>query len=217
MNLLQTAQLSLLEKITNAISSIDHTLFLYINRVWTNSFFDTVFPIYRESYTWIPFYFFILLLMLFNFGKKAWLWMLFFIITVSLCDQVSSNFIKDFFARTRPCRDPEIAGYVRLLLSRCPSSGSFTSSHATNHFGMVMFMVATSGQFLGKWKYALWLWAALIAYAQVYIGVHFPLDVIGGALLGMIIGYFVAVFYNKKIGILELPGGTTGIPTTKRI
>jgi membrane-associated phospholipid phosphatase len=197
--------MAFLEQLGKLIVSLDQRLFLYINRVWANSFFDTIFPVYRESYTWIPFYFFILLMMVVNFGKKAWPWALFFIVTVSLCDQVSSNFVKDFFARVRPCRDPEMAEYVRLLLSRCPSSGSFTSSHATNHFGMVMFMVITIGPYLRNWKWVLWLWAAVIAYAQVYIGVHYPLDVIGGAFLGMAIGYGTGLLFNKKIGVLQLP------------
>jgi membrane-associated phospholipid phosphatase len=207
----------LLAQIVKIIESLDQQLFIYINRAWTNSFFDVVFPIYREAYTWIPFYFFILVLMLVNFGKKAWPWILFFVVMVSLCDQVSSNFIKDFFGRLRPCRHPEISQYVRLLLSRCPSSGSFTSSHATNHFGMVMFMIVTIGSYLGNWKYVLWFWAVLIAYAQVYIGVHFPLDVIGGALLGVLIGYVLGRIFNKKIGVLQLPGNTQTAGSPQRI
>jgi membrane-associated phospholipid phosphatase len=216
-NSLQTNSISLLEQIAQYIISADQRLFLYINRVWANSFFDAVFPIYRESYTWIPFYFFLLILVLVNFGKKAWPWILFFIVTVSLCDQVSSNFIKDFFGRVRPCRDPEIAHYVRLLLSRCPSSGSFTSSHAVNHFGMVAFMVVTIGHYIGRWKTVLWVWASLIAYAQVYIGVHYPFDVIGGAMLGTIIGYVLGTIFNKKIGVLQLPHASSNNISTQRI
>ncbi len=209
MFLLETNSISFLEQVKKTIVSLDERLFLYINRIWSNSFFDAVFPIYRESYTWIPFYFFILLLIISNFKKKAWPWILFFILTVALCDQVSSSFFKPFFGRIRPCSNPDLAQYVRLLLSRCPSSGSFTSSHAVNHFGMVAFMVVTIGRYLNNWRYALWLWAAVIAYAQVYIGVHYPLDVICGAMLGVLIGYMTGTFYNKRIGMLELPSAAS--------
>jgi membrane-associated phospholipid phosphatase len=205
MYLLQVAKLSFFEQLWRTIVSADQWLFIYINRVWTNSFLDTLFPIYRESYTWIPLYFFLLLLVLTNFKWKALPWIFFFILTVALSDQISSAFVKDFFGRLRPCGDPNFSQYVRLLLSRCPLSGSFTSSHASNHFAMTMFMVITLKPYLYKWKWVLWFWAASIAYGQVYIGVHYPLDVIGGALLGCLLGYITAKIFLRRVGALLLP------------
>ncbi len=187
------------------LNKVDQQMFLYINRVLTNSFLDSVFPIWRDSQTWYPLYLFLFFFMLMNFGKKAWLWMLFFGLVIALCDKVSSGLFKDFFDRIRPCRDPQFGSYVRLLLNRCPSSGSFTSSHAANHFGMTVFAIHTFKQYLGKHKQFLYLWPVSICYAQVYIGVHYPFDVIGGALLGYIIGYASANFYNRRFGPLTLP------------
>ncbi len=132
--------------------------------------------------------------------------MLFFGLTIAICDQVSSGFLKDFVGRIRPCGDPGFSRYVRLLLNRCPGSGSFTSSHATNHFGMAVFIVQTLGTYIKKWKYAVYFWAASISYAQVYVGVHYPLDVIGGALLGSALGYGVSAFYLYRFGV---PGRET--------
>jgi undecaprenyl-diphosphatase len=83
------------------------------------------------------------------------------------------------------------------LLVECGSGYSFPSSHATNHFGMSLFLYFSFGKFY-KWiKPTVILWAALVAYAQVYVGVHYPLDVVFGALLGFLIGHFVCWAYQK--------------------
>lgn len=208
-----------MENIWLWLKSCDQWLFMYINSFLTNHFLDSLFPVWRDSITWVPVYLFLLLFAVFNFGWKAFPWICFFIITVSLCDQVSSTFVKAWVARPRPCRDPYFSQYVRLLLNRCPSNGSFTSSHATNHFGMSIFIVLTCKRFIGKWKYVLYFWAATIAYGQVYVGVHYPLDVIGGGVLGAIIGWMSAGFYTRHFGLLT-PGLTTkqdnlGMETTK--
>lgn len=204
MYLLQAAETSFIEILWLWIKTIDQAAFFFINNTFTNSFFDQFFPLYRESDIWMPLYLFLLVLITLNFRWKSLPWILFFIITVSVCDQVSSTFLKEWFGRLRPCRDPEFSQYVRLLVVYCPGSGSFTSSHATNHFGMATFVVMTLGPYLYNWKWAFWVWAATIAYGQVYVGVHYPLDVIGGALLGILIGYASASFFLRRVGPLEL-------------
>ena len=103
--------------------------------------------------------------------------------------------------RARPCRHPEIADHIRFLVNYCPQSSSFTSSHAANHFGMATFIYFTLRSYTNKWLTLIFLWAAMIAYAQVYVGVHFPLDVTSGAVLGIFIGYLMSVIFNKKMGL----------------
>ncbi len=196
--------ISAIENIWLWLKISDQWLFIYINRYWTNSFLDFIIPIWRESITWYPVYFFLLLFCVFNFGWKAWLWICLFIITVTACDQISSAFLKDLIGRVRPCRDPEFSGYVRLLLNRCPTSGSFTSSHATNHFGMAVFISLTFKEFIGKWKYLVYFWAATVAYGQVYVGVHYPSDIIGGGLLGAMIGWVTASLYKNYFSRMTL-------------
>lgn len=194
------AYLGLINPLLHWLIIQDQKLFILINSVLTNPFFDSIFPVWREAQTWYPLYLFLLVFSLLNFGKRAGWFLFFFGLTIAICDQVSSGIIKDWVARIRPCSAPELAGHARLLLNRCPGSGSFTSSHATNHFGMAVFIIHTCKSFLHKWKYALYLWAASICYAQVYVGVHYPLDVIGGAVLGALIGYGTAAFYVSKFG-----------------
>jgi undecaprenyl-diphosphatase len=122
---------------------------------------------------------------------------LFAALTVLLTDQISSGLIKNFVQRPRPCFDPNFYSQVRLLLDHCSGGYSFTSSHATNHYGIAAFLFATLGSYFGHWKYLLFVWASLICYAQVYVGVHYPLDVIVGAILGYIIGSIVYMAYQK--------------------
>ena len=181
-----------------SLQSIDQNLFVYINRVATHPILDTLMPFFRESTFWIPLYLFLIVFVFVNFGKNGWVWLLFAFITVLLTDQFSSSIIKNWVQRPRPCADPLFSGQVRLLLDHCSGGYSFTSSHATNHFGVATFLFVTLGRFFGNWKYVLFFWAALICYAQVYVGVHYPFDVIFGALLGFMIGHFVCWAYQKS-------------------
>jgi membrane-associated phospholipid phosphatase len=179
----------------------DRWLFTRINHDWTNSFFDSIFPLWRESKTWIPLYLFLLVFLLLNFGRKAWPWIIGLIVTVILTDQVSSSIIKPLVGRPRPCHDTLLADHIRLLLNNCSNHPSFTSSHATNHFGLAFFIWNTLKQHIGKWGYLFFFWAASISYGQVYIGVHYPVDVICGGLLGTGIGYLTSRLFNKKFGL----------------
>jgi undecaprenyl-diphosphatase len=86
---------------------------------------------------------------------------------------------------------------VKLLLDHCSSGFSFTSSHAANHIGIAMFMAITLKPYLKNYRYLFFLWAGIIAYAQIYVGVHYPLDIIVGAFIGVIVGWVCAKFYLK--------------------
>lgn len=186
------------------LSSLDRDLFLHINNVWTNAFFDKLLPIWRDSITWLPLYLFLFLFAAMNLGKRAWVWIVFLIVTVALCDQISSTFVKSWVNRLRPCRDVSLQPYMRLLAVYCPGSGSFTSSHAVNHFGAATFIAVTLKPLIEKWRFLFYAWAATICYAQVYVGVHYPLDVIGGGLLGALIGYLLSKAYLKNFAAPEL-------------
>jgi undecaprenyl-diphosphatase len=113
-------------------------------------------------------------------------------------------FLKEAVHRPRPCQDVAFMNYVRLLLKQCSGSYSFVSNHAANHFGMATFAFLTFRGIFKHWMYLAFLWAFFIAYAQVYVGVHYPLDVLGGAVLGLIVGSVTASIFDKKWGALKL-------------
>ena len=175
----------------------DHALFSNINGKWTNPLFDSVMPWVRHSNNWIPLYIFLLSFLIYKWGKKSWKWLVLVALNIALTDQISSHFFKLFFHRLRPCADPELMQQTRLLLDHCSGGFSFTSSHAANHFGIAVFLVVTLQPILKNYRYLFLGWAALIAYAQVYVGVHFPLDIIAGALIGIMVGYFNGQLFHK--------------------
>ncbi len=182
----------------NGLLTWDLRLFFYINSKWTNGFFDFLLPWLREPYVWAPLYLFLLIFVPLNFRWRGFFWLVFFIITFAITDQ-SSMFFKNLVGRLRPGNDPLIAPYVRVLVSYYPRSGSFTSSHAANHFGLAMFCFLTLRRHIGKWAWLFFVWAASICYAQVYVGVHYPLDIAGGALLGMLAGLMSGGFFQRRI------------------
>jgi len=186
------------------IDEWDKWLLQKINSQWTNSFFDWVLPYFRDSVFWAPLYLFIIVFMAVNFGKKGVWWSLGFHGTVVLADTIGAKVFKEGFQRLRPCNDPEFSMYVRLLLKRCAGGYSFTSNHAANHFGLATFVVLTFRGVFHNWIYLAYLWAFFIAYAQMYVGVHYPTDILGGALLGTLSGAFFAWGFKKKWGTFNL-------------
>jgi membrane-associated phospholipid phosphatase len=185
------------------IMQADRWLFSRVNQDWTNSFFTRVFPYLRESELWVPFYLFLLVFVTVNFAKKGWLWSLALIVTVSLSDLISSHLMKILVFRLRPCQDPAMASSINVLISYCPVSSSFTSSHACNHFAMATFIYSTL-RHTSRWWGTLFAWAFFISYAQVYVGVHYPLDVFCGAILGCLIGYGSSQVFRRQFGMLTL-------------
>lgn len=197
MNLLTI--LSWFQNVLKWIVEIDKKIFLSINQQHTNPFFDWLMPILRNSNTWIPLYIIILVFASFKLKQKAIGWFLFAILTILFTDQISSHLIKPYIARPRPCSDIEFVTQVRLLLKHCSGGYSFTSSHACNHFGIALFFITTLSKYFYKWKYLFIIWAALICYAQVYVGVHYPFDVLCGGILGAIIGKIIGNWCNRKL------------------
>lgn len=185
-----------------SILEIDKFIFSIINGQWYNGFLDQLLPFIRNKYFWIPLYIFIISFVLLNFRKKG-LWILLgLIIVVVLSDQISSSIIKPYFDRLRPCNDPSLLDSVRLLVN-CGGGKSFTSSHATNHFAVATFLGFVSRPYFYVVSILLLLWAAAISYAQVYVGVHFPLDIVCGGMLGIGIGFIIYRLMKRRLHTID--------------
>jgi undecaprenyl-diphosphatase len=182
----------------------DYNLFHQINGEWSNSFFDAVLPYLREANFWIPFYLFLLLFTTLNYKKQGFWWVLMMIFTATLSDLFSSSVLKETFFRLRPCQDPAINSTIHILVNYCPGSSSFPSSHAVNHFAAATFIYQTLKS-SSKWWKLVYVWAFVIIYAQVYVGVHYPLDVSGGAVIGIFLGWTTSYIFNTRIGLQPLP------------
>lgn len=171
----------------NYLIEWDQRFFFFINRSLSNSFFDQYVPMLRNPFFWAPLYLFIVAYFFMHFKNKAWVPLALLIITFFILDFTSSSIIKPFIGRIRPCNDPILKDYVINLIP-CGSGYSFTSTHAANHFGISLFLIKVIAD-KKRWIIALLLlWAFLVCFAQVYVGVHFPLDVFAGGLLGVMVG-----------------------------
>ena len=169
------------------LMSLDQDWFLAINQGLSNAFFDWLMPILRNRYTWAPLYLFVIIFCIRNYKKNGLFIIIFLLITFGISNFASSTVIKNSVERVRPCRDIAFMDQVNSRVN-CSDGYSFTSSHATNHFAIALALIMV---FHRRWKHILWLglcWATAISFAQVYVGVHYPLDIIGGALLGSTIG-----------------------------
>lgn len=196
-------QLASLQSFWELIKPFDVWLLTKINQQWSNSYLDWFFSHGRETLFWMPLYLFLFLFVVINFRKTGIWWVMGVLVTAILSDIVSSQVIKILIFRLRPCQDAEVASLLRFFINYCPISSSFTSSHATSHFAQAMFFYLTLRK-TGRWWALAFVWAFLIAYGQIYVGVHYPFDVLCGSILGCLIGWSVAGTFIKRFGVLRL-------------
>lgn len=195
----------------NLLLDWDIRLFELLNGQWHNTFLDWCMPWWREKLTWVPAYILLLGVVVYKMRTQALVFILAAILSVGLADTVSSKVLKPLVKRDRPCNNPERQEALRLLTG-CGKAYSFTSSHAANHFALATFLSLALGMGGKFFRWGLFFWAGTIAYGQVYVGVHYPLDVLCGGLLGWIIGNIVAKTYLRvlKRGFIKshiaLPG-----------
>src|SRR5690606_11739457 len=154
--------------------------------------------IVSEMLSWLPLYAFLLFV-----PQRRWGWQGLAIavpalaLTVLLSDKGSVLLFKENFQRLRACHVPELQQYVHLIDGHCGGRYGFVSSHASNHFAIAVFM---SGILGGRPKWAaplLLLWAAWVSYSRIYLGVHYPGDVIVGALYGALVGWIFFVIFRR--------------------
>lgn len=184
----------------------DQQLFELLNGQWQLPLLDWLAPLWRDKRFWIPLYLLLSVFVVRTYRKQGIIFLLALGLTAGISDMVSSRVIKPAVQRLRPCNTPELREDVHLLV-HCGSGYSFTSSHAANHFAVAAFIFFTLGTLHRRGRGLWWLWAASIAYAQVYVGVHYPADVLAGSLLGAAIGYLTSRLYLRlpNLSIVSKP------------
>ena len=171
------------------LNELDHQLFLFLNGLHAD-WLDPVMTFVSSEMGWIPFYIVLLYLV---FKKLGWRGLLFVVIGVAVLitcsDQLSAHVFKPVFHRLRPCHDPLIQDLVHLPNGHCGGQYGFISSHACNTFAFASFITLLMKRFYKKIGWLMFIWATLVAYSRIYMGVHFPGDVLCGAAVGMILGF----------------------------
>jgi undecaprenyl-diphosphatase len=190
------------------ILQLDRELLLYLNS-FNSPLFDNFFWVITSVIIWVPLYAAILYVVFKEQGIKGFVAVLALALLVTLCDQISSNIFKEGFERLRPSRYPSLEGLVDLINGKRGGKFGFVSSHATNSFGLAAFSLLL---FRYRWYTVFILfWASLNSYSRIYMGVHYPGDILGGIILGVLLGVFVYWFY-KKVAARFKPGNDDIFP-----
>ena len=175
--------------------NFDTELFLFLNGLHA-AWLDPVMTFISGKLTWTPFYLVLLYLVIKNYKKQSILIILGIILLIVCSDQVSSGIFKPLFERPRPCHNEAIKDLVHLPDGRCGGAYGFISSHACNVFALAVFMTNILKRYYRKIGWVMFVWASLVAYSRIYMGVHYPGDVIVGAAVGAIIGWLIFKAYR---------------------
>jgi undecaprenyl-diphosphatase len=177
------------------IIQLDKEVFIFLNGLGTENW-DRFWIITTNQFSWIPLYFIFFYLIFKSLGwRKGIILIIITALLVTFSDQFTV-FIKNFFGRLRPNRDPSINEFIRILKNN--KSFSFVSGHATTSIAVSLFMHLTLKK---NFRYTIlfFIWPLFFSYSRIYIGVHFPIDVVLGALLGLLIGW---AFYKLSLKVL---------------
>lgn len=162
--------------------SIDTAVFYFINHTLSNKLFDRFFPFITEVKHWYVAYIILWCIAFFKGGRRGKIAAIGALILITVSDQISSFTLKEYFARVRPCLAlPDVN-----ILAGCTGSGSFPSSHAVNNFAIAVFFT----MLYPRLKWVLFSVAFVVALSRPYCGVHYPSDILGGAIIGSMFGFF---------------------------
>ena len=164
------------------IKSLDTHLFLFLNGLH-NSFFDELMYAFSAKFTWIPLYAAVLYIVIRHWKKEAVWVALALILCIVISDQVASGLIKHMVQRLRPSHVKELQGLVHLVHTYSGGLYGFVSSHASNTIGFALLSSLLFRQRV--YTITIFSWAALTSYSRIYLGVHYPLDIVGGAMVGV--------------------------------
>ena len=174
----------------------DKQAMIFLNNLGSSTF-DPFWILVSEKWFWIPLYVIFLYFLYKNFNKKSLFYILLFVaLGITASDQIA-NIFKFGFERLRPCHDPSLEGLLREV--KCGGKFGFYSAHSSNSFFVATYLTILLGKKIKQLPYFLFVWATIVAYSRVYLGMHFPGDIIIGAMMGILLALFFGILAKKVI------------------
>ena len=177
------------------LKELDQELFIFLHGL-QHPFWDKIMITVSDKYFWIPFYAALLAFLIYLFRKKSYVLLPAIALTIGTAENISSTILKPWVARLRPCHDASLAQVLHLV-DGCGGSYGFVSSHAANSFGLAVLLTLVLERRYNWLKAALFIWAAVVSYSRIYLGAHFPGDILAGALLGSLSALVFGWLFRK--------------------
>ena len=174
---------------TEFLLELDRNLLLKLNS-WHAPWLDSVMVAFTNGLSWLPLFLLVIGLMIYKFRWQSISMLVFIAIVIFLTDRISAGLIKPWVGRLRPSHEPGLEGILHLVNGYKGGIYSFVSSHAANAFGVATFLWLVLRKDI-KWIWIMFIWAVIFSYTRIYLGVHYPFDILGGGVLGTIIGLLV--------------------------
>ncbi len=180
------------------LNHADGEAMLFLNS-FNHTSLDQLMYTLSGRFTWVPFYIFLFVLIVRRFGwRKALLSLLFIALTILLADKLCNNLLRPMIGRLRPaCLDNPLSRWIHIVNEYRGGRNGFPSCHAANSFALAVYLIRTM-RWRGYVMAAILVWAVLIAYTRIYLGVHYPGDVIVGGLIGSAIAYGTSTLFIRR-------------------
>ncbi|MCZ2355147.1 MAG: phosphatase PAP2 family protein [Bacteroidia bacterium] len=170
------------------LQELDQGLFLWLNQ-FHQSNIDSLMVFATEKWTWLPWYGVWIFWLGYRYRWRLLPWLICLALLITLADQISSGFTKPFFERLRPCHEQSLQGLIHLLIPNCGGKFGFISSHAANTAVLAAWLITTVLK-KNPVLQTIWvLWALLVSYSRIYVGVHYPGDILAGWILGITLAF----------------------------